>query len=42
VSGNVVTAQLAALQSDGTVKNYEGTYTVTNGVITNFHIVQTS
>jgi serine/threonine-protein kinase len=42
VSGNVVTAQLAALQSDGTLKNYEGTYTVTNGVITNFHIAQTS
>jgi serine/threonine-protein kinase len=42
VSGNVVTAQLQALQSDGTVKNYEGTYTVTNGVITTFHITQTS
>jgi serine/threonine protein kinase len=42
VSGNVVTAQLEALQSDGTVKNYQGTYTVTNGVITNFNITQTS
>jgi serine/threonine protein kinase len=42
VSGDVVTAQLTALQSDGTVKNYEGTYTVTNGVITNFKIARTS
>jgi serine/threonine protein kinase len=42
VSGNVVTAQLSALQSDGTVKVYEGTYTVTNGVITHFDITQTS
>ena len=33
VSGNVVTAHLAALQTDGTVKNFEGTYTVSNGVI---------
>jgi len=41
VSGNVVTAQLAALQSDGTVKDYEGTYTVSNGVITKFDISQT-
>jgi hypothetical protein len=33
VSGNVVTANLAALQSDGTTKNFDGTYTVVNGVI---------
>jgi hypothetical protein len=33
VSGSVVTADLAALQSDGTTKNFEGTYTVINGVI---------
>ena len=33
VSGNVVTARLAASQINGTVKRYQGTYTVTNGVI---------
>ena len=33
ISGNVVTASLVATQTDGTVKNYQGTYTVTNGVI---------
>jgi serine/threonine protein kinase len=33
VKGNVVTASLKALQADGTVKVYQGTYTVTNGVI---------
>jgi hypothetical protein len=33
VSGSVVTANLAALQSDGTTKNFEGTYTVMDGVI---------
>jgi serine/threonine protein kinase len=38
VSGNVVTVKLAATQTDGTVKNYEGTYTVTNGVITQSQI----
>ena len=41
VTGNVVTAQLAAMQTDGSVKNYQGTYTVNNGVITNFDIRQT-
>jgi hypothetical protein len=38
VSGNVVTAHLAALQTDGTVKNFEGTYTVNNGVIVQFSV----
>ncbi len=33
VTGNVVTARLAAAQTNGTVKTYQGTYTVTNGVI---------
>jgi len=42
VSGNVVTARLSALQTDGTVKTYEGTYTVNNGVITGFHVQRTS
>jgi hypothetical protein len=34
VSGDVVTAQLLAAQTDGTVKTYQGSYTVTDGVIT--------
>jgi serine/threonine protein kinase len=38
VAGNVVTVKLAATQTDGTVKNYQGTYTVTSGVITQSHI----
>ena len=42
VSGNVVTAQLTALQTDGTVKTYHGDYTVRNGVITNFDVQQIS
>jgi eukaryotic-like serine/threonine-protein kinase len=33
VQGNVVTVTLRALQSDGSVKLYSGTYTVENGVI---------
>jgi hypothetical protein len=38
VSGDVVTVQLAAAQTDGTVDDYQGTYTVVNGVITQSHI----
>jgi serine/threonine protein kinase len=34
VAGDVVTVQLAAAQTNGTVKDYEGTYTVVSGVIT--------
>jgi serine/threonine protein kinase len=34
VSGNVVTVQLAATQADGSVDDYQGTYTVVDGVIT--------
>jgi len=41
VSGDVVTAQLVATQTNGSVKQYQGTYTVTNGVITHFDIRQT-
>ena len=33
VSGDVVTIKLAATQTNGTVKTYQGTYTVTSGVI---------
>jgi len=40
-SGNVVTAQLSALQSDGSTKTFAGTYTVTNGVITASNVQQT-
>jgi serine/threonine protein kinase len=38
VSGNVVTIRLAATQTSGAVKNYQGTYTVTDGVITQSRI----
>jgi serine/threonine protein kinase len=34
VTGNVVTVRLAATQTDGSVKSYQGTYTVVGGVIT--------
>ena len=34
VSGDVVTVQLAAMQTDGSVDDYQGTYTVVDGVIT--------
>jgi serine/threonine-protein kinase len=37
-NGDVVTAELNALQTDGTTKVYAGTYTVTNGQITNPHV----
>ena len=44
VNGNVVTATLRAAQTDGTVKVFQGTYTVTNGVISssNVHLVSQS
>ena len=42
VKGNVVTAGLSALQTDGTVKTFQGTYTVHNGVITSFDVKRTS
>ncbi len=42
VSGNVVTAELVAQQTDGTVKTYRGTYTVDGGVITTTDIDQIS
>ena len=41
VSGNTVNAQLNAQQTDGTAKTYQGTYVVTNGVITQFNVQQT-
>ena len=42
VSGDVVTAQLRALQTDGTVKTFQGTYTVANGVISSTDVHQVS
>jgi serine/threonine protein kinase len=41
VAGNVVTARITALQTDGTVKTFQGNYTVTGGVITQFNVQQT-
>jgi serine/threonine protein kinase len=41
VAGDVVTVDLAATQTDGSVLSYQGTYTVTGGVITQSHIQQT-
>jgi hypothetical protein len=41
-SGNVVTAKLAATQTNGTVKTYQGTYTVTNGVISATNVQRVS
>jgi hypothetical protein len=42
VSGDVVTAQLVAQQTSGTVKTYQGSYTVEGGVITQFSVQQVS
>jgi hypothetical protein len=40
LAGPVVTARLAAYQSDGAIKTFQGTYTVKNGVITQFEVRQ--
>ena len=42
VSGDVVTAQLTAQQTDGTVDTYQGTYTVDHGVIVGADVFQVS
>ena len=42
VTGSVVTARLAARQTDGSVRNYQGTYWVTHGVITRFAVAPSS
>jgi hypothetical protein len=42
VTGNVVMARLAARQTDGSVRTYQGTYWVTHGVITRFDVAQSS
>lgn len=41
VQGNVVTANLTALNNDGTTQTFSGTYTVTGNEITNFQVQQT-
>ena len=41
-SDGTVYASLTALQTDGTVRTYQGTYTVANGQIVSAHIVRTS
>jgi serine/threonine protein kinase len=41
-SGDTVTARLRALQDDDTVKFYQGTYTVTNGIILESNVQQTN
>jgi tRNA A-37 threonylcarbamoyl transferase component Bud32 len=42
VRGGVVTVELVAQQTDGTVKTYQGTYIVDDGIITNSDIGQIS
>ena len=42
VSGNVVSVELVAEQADGTVRTYQGSYTVHDGVIVMSHIEQIS
>jgi hypothetical protein len=38
VQGNVVTAELTAVHTDGTVRKFRGTYTVTGDAITRFSV----
>jgi len=40
VSRHAVTARITARQTDGTVDTYQGTYTVDNGVIVGFDVLQ--
>ena len=39
-TGHQVTAKIAAFQTDGSVRYYEGAYVVGNGVITSFNVHQ--
>jgi hypothetical protein len=41
-AGDVVTASLVATQTDGTVKTFQGTYTVLKGIIVKSHVLQVS
>jgi len=40
VSGDTVTARLVAVQADGSVRTYQGTYVVRGGVITQATVSQ--
>lgn len=42
LSGDIVTARLTTLETDGSTKIYQGTYTVRNGVIVAFNVHQVS
>ena len=42
VAGDVVTAHLIAQQTDGSVRQYQGTYTVSGGKITSSNVQRTS
>jgi hypothetical protein len=42
VSGSAVNVELVAQQTDGSVKTYQGTYTVDSGVITGSDVDQVS
>jgi hypothetical protein len=42
VNGNIVTARLVATQTTGKIKTFQGTYTVTNGVISGSNVHQVS
>lgn len=42
VNDDTVSVSISAVQTDGTIKTYAGTYTVANGVITGAHITQTA
>ncbi len=39
-TGHLVTAKIAAFQTDGSVTYYQGAYVVGNGVITSFNVHQ--
>ena len=42
VNDDTVSVSISAVQTDGTIKTYAGTYTVANGVINGAHITQTA
>jgi len=42
VNGDIVTAKLAAEQVSGQIRTFQGTYTVTNGIITATDVQRTS
>ncbi len=42
VNGNVITARLTARDTDGTVRTYQGTYTIENGAIVQSNVQRIS